>query len=660
MITFIHPFAFVWLLLAIPLILFYLWRTRRPQAQVVTGALWRKAIPALHPRRAWQKQRWFVSLLVQLAILLVFVTALAEPCWRRPQRAVLVLDATTSMGVLNEDGRSRFEEAKERAQALIQNMGYVDSLAVLVVGEKIGIHSRMSHDPEQLLASFETLPSAGGRAPIDEAVSMARSLITAGTGGVFDPQTNHVILISDGCFPLAETVLKDETVRWIPVGQPRGNVQLETLCAERRTPEKPENAEIFVSLRNFADKPVSGTLKISHRPENETKDADSQANTQMDTLADAQTGDPAENADTQASHLDKSWETQEIAVEIPSFMDGGLLTQTISLTQAKAASICAEFIPKDPEEDALAEDNSRTARLHEAFTFHVTVVTPKEPNTLLENALRSLPSVEVEQKVLKKGTRLAAGSMETHHAVPFTTDDSGVRRFHIMIFDRTLPGKSVFETDIPARNIFFAPPADTPFWKRSETVRDYVLMPWMDGLRSGISTAGVGFNDTNALIPVPEMVSSSPWLFSQSALETNEASGASEEDENFAKQAKTVEMTELTWGLESKNSARNVLCACDLTQSDWILADDFPAFLQYAFDWIIHTPASEARISRGLETGWSADETFPDSDLNIPTPPEQIFTYPGEDIVPMWTLLILIVCAGTIAEWYFYQRRWIE
>ena len=26
----------------------------------------------------------------------------------------------------------------------------------------------------------------------------------------------------------------------------------------------------------------------------------------------------------------------------------------------------------------------------------------------------------------------------------------------------------------------------------------------------------------------------------------------------------------------------------------------------------------------------------------------------------VWAAVILIVCAGTIAEWYFYQRRWIE
>ncbi|MBE6428820.1 MAG: VWA domain-containing protein, partial [Planctomycetaceae bacterium] len=196
MITFIHPFAFIWLLLAIPLVLFYLWRARRPQAQVVTGALWQKAIPILHPRRAWQKQRWFVSLMTQLGILLILVTAMAEPCWRRPQRVVLVLDATSSMSVQSAGGTSRFDEAKTRAQQLVENMGYVDSFAVIAVGEKITIQSRMSHDRKQVLASLEKLSAIGGNAAVDEAVSMAKSLIKAGTGGTFDQETNHVILIS--------------------------------------------------------------------------------------------------------------------------------------------------------------------------------------------------------------------------------------------------------------------------------------------------------------------------------------------------------------------------------------------------------------------------------------------------------------------------------
>ncbi len=179
----------------------------------------------------------------------------------------------------------------------------------------------------------------------------------------------------------------------------------------------------------------------------------------------------------------------------------------------------------------------------------------------------------------------------------------------------------------------------------------------MDGLKSGISTAGVGFTEAHALTP---KVSAEPWLFSQSALETNENQNVSEEDENFAKQARTVEMTELAWGLEPEKAQRRVLVACDLTQSDWILADDFPRFLQYAFDWMIHTSASDARLARGLASGWNPGDGFSDSNLNIPPVPEHVFQFPGEDLVPMWTLLILIVSGTLVVEWYLYQRRWIE
>lgn len=608
MITFIHPYAFIWLLLAIPLILFYLWRARRPQAQVVTGALWRKAIPLLHPRRAWQKQRWGVSLLVQLALLLVLVTALAEPCWRRPQRVVLILDATTSMEVQN-----RLADALAQARGLAENLGYVDSMAVLTVSDRIGIHCRMSHDRAQILASLtpEKL-KAGGCAPIDEAVLMAKSLITAGTGGTFDPKTNHVILISDGCFPLADRVLKDEAVRWLPVGETVGNVQLETLVAERRTPEKPEEAEIFVSLRNFGPEPVRGTLSLRWKTE-----------------------------------------ARELPVTIPAFKEGGLLTQTVAVTEPEEVQIQAVFSPEMNQKDALPDDNSLKTLLQEAFTYRVTVVTPQEPNTLLENALAALPSVLTERVVLKKGNRLTPSAQAKLPTEPFSVEASGVKRFEMVIFDRTLPAKAAMKT-VPARSLFFAPPDSTSGWTRSETVRDYVIMPWMDGLRSGISTAGVGFTAAHALTP---KVPCQPWLFSQSALEVNQNQNVSEEDENFAKQAQTVEMTELAWGLPD---SRSVLTACDLTQSDWILADDFPRFLQFTFDWMAHTPASDARIARGLETGWQPGETFTDSDLNVPPAPEKLFVFPGEDVVPMWSLLVLLVCGLTVTEWYFYQRRWLE
>ncbi len=636
MITFIHPYAFIWLALAVPLVLFYLWRARRPQAQVVTGALWQKAIPLLHPRRAWQRQRWIVSLVTQLAILLVLVTALAEPCWRRPQRVVLVLDATASMSVTDSSGKTRYALAQEKARELVQNMGYVDSLAVLVVGETIQIHSRMSHDRVQILSTLEegNLPKTGGSAPIHEAVSMAKALIKAGTGGEWDAKTNHVILVSDGSFPLSEQVLKDETVRWIPAGETVGNVQLETLSVERRDALKPESAEIFVALRNYGAKTASGMLRIAYGTEN-----------------------------------------TELPVEIPALAEGGLLTQTIMIQEPGAVGIRAEFAPKEGEKadiDALAEDNVAETRLQEAFSYRVTVVTPQELNTLLENAVLALPGVTLERITATAGSRLSAVEMKKLPAEPFSVDENGVKRYEIVIFDRTLPesGARIYENGenpsecVMARTLFFAPPEATALWKRSASARDYVIMPWLDGLRSGISTAGIGFTGTYALSP-EKGVTVTPWLFSQSALEVNENKNVAEEDKNFAKQAKTVEMTELAWGLdgdndENGNATRSVLVSCDLSQSDWILADDFPRFLQYAFDWMIHTEASDARILRGVETHWEPTDGFTDSDLNVPTPPEKVFVFPGEDIIPMWTILVLLIAGAWIVEWYFYQRRWLE
>ncbi len=636
MITFIHPYAFIWLALAIPLVLFYMWKAHRPQAEVVTGALWRKAIPLLHPRRAWQRQRWITSLAIQLAILLVLATALAEPCWRRPQRVVLILDATASMSVTDSSGKTRYSQAQEKARELIQNMGYVDSLAVLVVGETIQIHSRMSHDRAQILSVLEedNLPKTGGKAPIHEAVSMAKALIKAGTGGVWDAKTNHVILVSDGSFPLSEQVLEDETVRWIPAGETVGNIQLETLSVERRDALKPASAEIFIALRNYGAKTVSGILRIAYGAEN-----------------------------------------VELPVEIPALAEGGLLTRTATIQEPGAVKIRAEFALQEGEEarvDALAEDNTAETQLQEAFSYRVTVVTPQEPNTLLENAVLALPGVLLERVTTSKGARLSATEMKKLPTEPFSVDKNGVKRYEIVIFDRTLPesGAKIYGNNknpadcMMARTLFFAPPEATALWKRSASARDYVIMPWLDGLRSGISTAGIGFTGTYALSP-EKGATVAPWLFSQSALEVNENKNVAEEDKNFAKQAKTVEMTELAWGLEGENSengsaTRSVLVSCDLTQSDWILADDFPRFLQYSFDWLIHTKASDARILRGVETYWEPEDGFTDSDLNVPIPLEKVFVFPGEDIIPIWTILVLLIAGAWMAEWYFYQRRWLE
>lgn len=617
MITFIHPYAFVWLGLAVPLILFYLWRRRPVRLEMTTGTLWRRVIPLLHPRRAWQRQRWGVSLLTQLVILGLLVTALAEPCWRRPQRVAVVLDCTASMGVATEGGTTRLQMAVAKMKELVEHLGYNDSMAVIAVGDGIQILCRMSNDREKIVQSLEKIPMAGGNASVSDAAEIAKSLIVSTVGGERNLKTDHVVLISDGCFPHSEKVLADETIHWIPTGDSVGNVEIENLAAARRNEKDLLEGEVLVALRNHFDAPARGTLTLRTNG--------------------------------------KEWISREVT--IPAVKEGGRWSECFTLRQGEKTTIQAHFQAIENQADALAEDNHAEVVLPEAFSYDVTLVTLEDGDDLLRQALQKVPGVAVDVRKVKR---------EDVPVVPFASrrTEEGIQRYAVAVYDRVIPNS----WEVEGHWIFLGPEMDSPWWEREGKLRDYVLLPWLEGLRSGISTAGVGFVGTPLLKPKNlEGGKILPWLFSQSTLETAGERGLKllPEDENYAKMARTVEITALVWGLDysqctSHRFPRMVLVACDLRKSDWVLADDFPLFLQYAMDWMVDSEASGERLRRGVEPQWESQEEWRDGNLNVPPKPEEVFYLPGEDVVPMWSILILLLFPAGLVEWAFYQRRWLE
>src|SRR5207302_858983 len=89
------------------------------------------------PRSIWQKLRHLISLLVQLALLLLIVLALTKPffAWEALQsrRIILVLDNSASMNATDVTP-SRLAKAKEEAFRVIGGMRYRDEMAIVAAG----------------------------------------------------------------------------------------------------------------------------------------------------------------------------------------------------------------------------------------------------------------------------------------------------------------------------------------------------------------------------------------------------------------------------------------------------------------------------------------------------------------------------------------------
>jgi hypothetical protein len=75
--TFVHPEAWFWALLAVPLALLHLRRRRPRRVCVAAGFLWQQILEAGTPRARWLRWRPAASLAADLAVLLLIVAAMA-------------------------------------------------------------------------------------------------------------------------------------------------------------------------------------------------------------------------------------------------------------------------------------------------------------------------------------------------------------------------------------------------------------------------------------------------------------------------------------------------------------------------------------------------------------------------------------------------------
>jgi Ca-activated chloride channel family protein len=121
--SFAQPIALSLLAAALLVVLLSLLRTRRLQRDVSALFIWETLRDATAARTQILRRLFDPLLLLQLALLIALVLALAQPLWtsRSPAwaRLAIVVDSSASMRtVVNADGGSRFRAAIRSASDL--------------------------------------------------------------------------------------------------------------------------------------------------------------------------------------------------------------------------------------------------------------------------------------------------------------------------------------------------------------------------------------------------------------------------------------------------------------------------------------------------------------------------------------------------------------
>lgn len=238
------PWALLAAGLSVPLVVWYVLRSRRPRVTVASTFLWRRSERSVQAAIPWQRFRPDVTFWLVLLAILLGAVALATPFLRVDAQlgdhTILILDASASM-LADEDGPSRLELARRDADDLVDTLGPGQEISVVEAGSRARVVLSASSDPSAIRDALRSIRPTHGAADLTDAFTLAAALERPG-------QSTVVHLLTDGAVPdAAEATLPAGTVV-TAVGNDRPNLSLTRLQA---VPLGAGTSQVFVQVRNF-------------------------------------------------------------------------------------------------------------------------------------------------------------------------------------------------------------------------------------------------------------------------------------------------------------------------------------------------------------------------------------------------------------------------
>lgn len=241
--------------LALPLIAWYVLRSRRPRVEVSSTYLWRQTSRSVAAAVPWQRFRGDLTFWLVLAAVLLGALALARPAVPSDlvlgDHTVVVVDTSASMRA-DEDGPTRLELARRRARQLADRLGPGQLVSVVEAGPRARVVLSASDDARAIRRAVDGLNPSSAAADYADAFTLASSLQRPG-------QSTVTYLLSDG--PVAEGALRLAPRGLIVerVGEDRSNLAI----ARMQVVPQGGGAQAFVSVRSFDQLPSDAELTLT-------------------------------------------------------------------------------------------------------------------------------------------------------------------------------------------------------------------------------------------------------------------------------------------------------------------------------------------------------------------------------------------------------------
>jgi len=223
----------------------YLLKLRRPRVVVPFAQLWQAVFAEGEHRTLFDRLRKLLSLLMQLVLVMLLVTALADPrpatTGRAATRTVLVLDGSASMMARDTQGRAAFDVMLADVRSLAGSVTSSGEAAAVLAGADVEPLTAFTDDPAELVAGLARAKPAAVGADLQPALRYARAVLAGA-------ERLKVVVFTDRNLGAPEReILDDMPFELRGVGRRGANAGI-TGFAVRRLRTSPADVEGLIAL----------------------------------------------------------------------------------------------------------------------------------------------------------------------------------------------------------------------------------------------------------------------------------------------------------------------------------------------------------------------------------------------------------------------------
>ncbi len=187
------------LLLAVPLVIFYFLKLKRPRMKIPSLFLWRQVINDSRVNSPFQRFKRHLLLLLQLLILGLLVFSAARPYFSgasgRGGMAPLLIDCSASMGAVDPaTKKNRLQTAKEKVGTLIRNKAPAQKYSIISFSRTAVKKCDFTDNARILLDALDRISVEDVPGNLEDALRLVQALSR-------DCAFGEVLLYSDGNFP---------------------------------------------------------------------------------------------------------------------------------------------------------------------------------------------------------------------------------------------------------------------------------------------------------------------------------------------------------------------------------------------------------------------------------------------------------------------------